>query len=386
MRRRTIPAAIAALAAALGAVLPARAESPAATSSSRAQAIAGTEGFSLLGGAPALGGEAGFFASASPTASMSGHYTHIPTLGPLSSAQSFADTVSLRDLAVSARIVPGLEADFARWSTPPSEAFASQGAYSSPLASAPFGLASAGSYAGATLLLGSNLRVHLGHSSASLGPALDSGSALERGLAARLGSLGEAENNRATLQFDVQDWAQLGFTASRTRETGALLDSIAPGAAATLSGAETTAFGVSARVGFGEGWVTTVAFNEGVSQLNLDRNGVGFQPLRSQSYGVAVAKQGLFGNDALGIAVSRPLQTYGTNFASALLPGASPAAPPANWSAPGTVAESDFQVGYVTTFLDGALALQANAAYQMNANGDKGQDAVSVLSRAKIKF
>ena len=49
-------------------------------------------------------------------------------------------------------------------------------------------------------------------------------------------------------------------------------------------------------------------------------------------------------------------------------------------------AETDFSVGYVTNFLDGAVALQTNAAYQTNAQGQRGATSVSLLSRAKIKF
>ena len=48
--------------------------------------------------------------------------------------------------------------------------------------------------------------------------------------------------------------------------------------------------------------------------------------------------------------------------------------------------ETDVELGYVTTFLDGALALQTNAAYQVNFAGRNGSNAVSFLSRAKIKF
>ena len=40
----------------------------------------------------------------------------------------------------------------------------------------------------------------------------------------------------------------------------------------------------------------------------------------------------------------------------------------------------------MTTFMDGALALQANAGYQMNVAGLGGTNAVSVISRAKINF
>ena len=54
--------------------------------------------------------------------------------------------------------------------------------------------------------------------------------------------------------------------------------------------------------------------------------------------------------------------------------------------APTQTPETDLQVGYVTQFLNGALALQANASYQMNYQGLSGANSVSVLSRAKIKF
>ena len=53
---------------------------------------------------------------------------------------------------------------------------------------------------------------------------------------------------------------------------------------------------------------------------------------------------------------------------------------------PAQTPETDLQLGYVTSFLDGALALQANAAYQMNYQGQTGANSLSVLSRAKIKF
>ena len=51
----------------------------------------------------------------------------------------------------------------------------------------------------------------------------------------------------------------------------------------------------------------------------------------------------------------------------------------------GSTAETDLQLGYVTT-LNGTLTLQANAAYQMNYQGQTGANSLAVLSRAKIKF
>ncbi len=38
--------------------------------------------------------------------------------------------------------------------------------------------------------------------------------------------------------------------------------------------------------------------------------------------------------------------------------------------------ESDISVGYITNFLDGAVALQTNAAYQTNAQGQRGATGV----------
>ena len=73
---------------------------------------------------------------------------------------------------------------------------------------------------------------------------------------------------------------------------------------------------MSARVGFGDGWVTTVAFNEGVTRLDLKPNWLmpGGNTVETQAGGLAVAKQGLFGDDMLGFSVSRPLQSNGTVF------------------------------------------------------------------------
>ncbi len=225
---------------------------------------------------------------------------------------------------------------------------------------------------GLRLALSDGLSIALTHDALSLG-ALDPNqpSAFARDLAARLG--GEVRSigtTSAMLDWNFSDWGALALSASRGTGNGSLLGVMgAP--------AETTALGISARVGFGEGWVTTVAYNEGVTQLDLNRNLIPTgDSLRSQGYGIAVAKQGLFGSDALGIAVSRPLELY---------TGLTPASPNfALQSSP--VRESDVELGYVTTFLDGTLALQANAAYQLNAAGTKGQNAVAGVARAKLNF
>jgi hypothetical protein len=100
---------------------------------------------------------------------------------------------------------------------------------------------------------------------------------------------------------------------------------------------------------------------------------------------VAVAKHGLFSkNDALGVAFARPAPNFGSTFTAEnandlqffgrdkLLAGMAP--------------ETDIELGYKTEFFGDSVALQANASYQMNFGGQTGNNAVSLLSRAKIKF
>jgi hypothetical protein len=155
--------------------------------------------------------------------------------------------------------------------------------------------------------------------------------------------------------------------------------------------ASTNAVGVSARVGFGSGWVTTVSYGEGVTQLDLRSTNIpsGSDTLHSRAYSVAIAKHGLFANnDSLGLAVSRPLQSFSGglglttdigDFGGILSTGQ-------NVSLANRSPETDFEMGYVTTFFDGALALQANAAWQQNLAGQPGVNSLAVLSRAKINF
>jgi hypothetical protein len=194
----------------------------------------------------------------------------------------------------------------------------------------------------------------------------------------------DIETTSVGLDWNMTDWAELGVTASRTQDTSTVLgDAMAASVRTSAATTDTVALGISARVGFGEGWVTTVAYSEGVTQLDLNTSVVtGLDSIRNQAFGFSVAKTGLFGDDALGISVSQPLGVYGgTNFAGLALSSVLNTRPNSF-----ATRESDFTVGYVTTFMDGALALQANTTYRLNANGEQGQDAVSVLSRAQIKF
>lgn len=171
--------------------------------------------------------------------------------------------------------------------------------------------------------------------------------------------------------------------ASRTSERDGLL-----GASLMGSSGNTSAIGVNARVSLGNGWVTTASYSEGISQLDMRPGQTPFiagNELRTRSYGIAIAKNGLFGDDALGLAVSRPaLGADGGEFIT--MSGGDPRFFVRNSMMPGSAPETDIEVGYVTTFLDGSLALQTNASYQMNFAGQYGANAVQLLSRARIKF
>ena len=242
-------------------------------------------------------------------------------------------------------------------------------------------LAGTNTRANASIALGRDLSVSAGHVALGLGALSDAQpSGFSRDLAARLGAdIRSVGTTTANLNWNFRDWAGVGITASQSNGNASLLG----GLPASLRGAATTdssALGISARVGFGEGWVTTLTYAEGVTQLDLSRDKIvaSADPVRSEAYGIGLAKTGLFGDDAFGIALSRPLQIYtGSNNFGALN---------TNFALANTQArESDVEFGYVTTFLDGTLALQANAAYQVNAAGT-GQNAVAGVARAKLNF
>jgi hypothetical protein len=255
------------------------------------------------------------------------------------------------------------------------------------------GFGESGFYAGTSLGLGGGVSLNLGGSES----AADRSSILPSLLPYPVGSAGvgfdqrEAETALAGVDWKFAPWGGVGLTATRNAaQTGFL------GGSASVAGLEksqTNALGASGRVAFGSGWITSFTYSQGVTQLDLRPVGnlASAQSLQSRSYGLAIAKHGLFGNDALGIAVSRPVD-LGTNGVS--LAGAATADPFDGFIAANTrpilggatAPETDLGMGYVTTFLDGALALQANAGYQMNAEGQSGNNGVTVLSRAKINF
>ena len=241
------------------------------------------------------------------------------------------------------------------------------------------GLAGSGHYAGLTYMPAPDLHLRLGATQWSdrldrlaLAPA-------QTGLPLAFDQA-SSQSIMGGVSWDVSNWADLGISGLHSMQQGFGVSSL------TASKMETNALEMAAHLKFGNGWVTTASYSQGFSQLD-QRNTT--PAIDAHSYSIAIAKHGLFGEDALGLAFSRPapglLDTSGFSAVSAS--GDLPPQFLANDRFPGqTTQETDLQLGYVTSFLDGALALQANAAYEMNYQGQTGATSVSLLSRAKIKF
>jgi hypothetical protein len=251
---------------------------------------------------------------------------------------------------------------------------------------------SGGNFVGATVALASDLHFSAGHAAlptartgfdVPLFSALTMPSSLTRSLLGR-----SAQSSFAGVDWNFATGAGFNLTASQSDERNSLLGNVNDAALAEMT-AKTNAVSASAHVAFDGGWVTTVTYAQGVSQLDLKPTGDllgNTDLLHTKSYGVSIAKHGLFADDdSLGIAVSRPIQMFAGHLgvASAIAPANAGAGNP---SLLGGAPETDLELGYVTSFFNGALNLQANAAYQFNAEGQNGSNSLAVLSRAKINF
>lgn len=262
--------------------------------------------------------------------------------------------------------------------------FTATDASASPFATAvtaPYlGLADGGRYAGLTLLAGKGLQLRGGAAIRSdrldrfsFGPVPPAGLPLTQP--------GESRSLLAGIAYDISGWASLGLTAISNVRSG--IPALAHSGLGIADRAQTNAVGVSANLKLGGNWISSISYDQGFSQLDLRSDRIESQ---EHSYSIAIAKRDVFnGNDALGLAFSRPAPGMLGSFSTLTASGDLPPMIIANGSR-GTGQETDIQLGYVTSFLGGSLALQTNAAYQMNVQGQSGANAVSLLSRAKIKF
>lgn len=197
----------------------------------------------------------------------------------------------------------------------------------------------------------------------------------------------------AALDWDISRWGSLGLTAVNSTASSDMLGDLTPSALSLTDGSTLSAAGLAAHVKLGDGWVTSFSYNVDITQLDLKAGAspaLGTTSVHGQSYGVAVAKHGLFGDaDALGISVSRPSPDYFGSLSLADAGLESRVNLSDSYRGIGLAnqaQETDVALSYVTTFFKGRLALQANAGYQMNVAGQSGANSLTVLSRAKINF
>jgi len=186
----------------------------------------------------------------------------------------------------------------------------------------------------------------------------------------RAAETGGARTLLASAEWNFSSWGGLGIAAAQG-------SNFAFGAPVRFDFPDTTTvLGVSAHLNFGDGWVTSFSYDEGRTQLDLRPNTLelsGDDRADARSFGVGVAKDDLFGEDALGISLIRPTQPSDSVLLASQV------------SLPSATPETDLQLRYETSF-NGNITLQANAGYQTNVAGQNGARAISILSRAKINF
>ena len=247
-------------------------------------------------------------------------------------------------------------------------------------------LANGGAYAGATWMPAATLHLRAGASLRS--SRLDSFSFDT--LSGPLPSAFDASQSRSLLagaSWDLNDWSAIGLSAIHTDQAGAPFGANPLSNLAANSRVSADALSVAARLKLGSNWVTTASADLAGSLSQLDRRAAPAKAADTRSYSIAIAKHGLFGDDALGFSFSKPMPGVLDNgFDMVAASGDMPPMFVASSHFANQTPETDLQLGYVTSFDNGALALQANAAYQMNYQGQPGATSLSVLSRAKIKF
>jgi hypothetical protein len=339
---------------------------------------------------------------------MSGMFNTVTTPATFASTATARDVVNttVTNLAVSASPFEDVSFDMGyrlrlsgrvnRYDAGASEAysglFLSASAVNSPYAS----LTDGGNYAGATINLADGLDVRTGYSWLAAGSAQSgltttskidgftvhnpSGEFAQRG----------ASSAVVSMAWNFAAWGGLGITASQTDEVNGVLGGVGSGALDLARSANTSAVDASMRIALGPRWIATLAYGEGLTELDPRSNGLlnSASALRSRSYGVAIATRDIFGDDSLGLALTRPMHVYS---GSGILQAVTDVDASGNLTftkerigfAEATP-ETDLEVGYTKSFLDGKISLQSDAAYQLDVAGQSGRNAATFVTRLKI--
>jgi len=195
------------------------------------------------------------------------------------------------------------------------------------------------------------------------------------------------------LDWAFASWGGLGLSATSVTEYNAILGGEQIGALSIADEATTRAVTLQGRVSLGDGFILSGAWNEGTTSIDTPSNGIfsNVDDLHSRTYGLAISKIGVFGtSDLLGFAVSRPLHivdgsgqlTIATdiNGDRTLVYGTE--AINFGWDA----LQTDYELGYSATLMDGAVGFELNAAYQQNVGGFAGEDGVAFATRLGLQF
>jgi subtilisin family serine protease len=341
--------------------------------------------------------------------SASGYTVTTTTPKLVSSEYTDSDRVrtSLRDFSMSLDVVQGVSLDMG-YNARMAGRFNSYDAASSPAYDGLFFSASAlnspyvsltdgGNYVGSSVQLTDDLRFSFGAS--SMTPQTAEFEVAAYPMIAQLNGnpvqydQRRANSSMAGVTWDATRWAGFGMTVSDTTEYDGLLGGISSGAMNIDSQAHTTAVGFNGRIGFGDGWVSMASYNQGVTHLGLQANSLvdGADTLHSSSYGMGIAKFGVFEDaDSIGLAMTRPIHvTQGgvdLTAATGVDEDGNVTMGHEHVSLSSATPETDLEAGYMTSYLNGRLSLQANAAYQMNVDGRTGTNAVTGLARVQFNF
>ena len=205
----------------------------------------------------------------------------------------------------------------------------------------------------------------------------------------------DAHGVRSTIAgayWDFARWGGIGLTATSTEEQNATLGGFTAGAFSFANQSATQALGASAHLNVGSGWVTTLVYNEGLTKIDLTPGGLAtaIDPVESRAYGIAFTKHFIFGNDAIGFALTRPLYVAhgGVTLRAATGIDADQnltfGTETLNLSA--SRPETDMEFGYMTRLLGGGVALQLSGAYQMDVSGIAGKNAIAALTRVSMQL
>lgn len=192
--------------------------------------------------------------------------------------------------------------------------------------------------------------------------------------------------------YRADDAFTLGATLAVTDEQNGFLGSEETGAWALTADARTTSLGLQARLGLGDGWSATAAWSIGQSEVTPEAHGLmsEFSAVTSQSYGVALTKQGVFGTgDSVGFSVSRPLHVTDGHATVSASTGVTEARQIVytreRIDLASSAPETQFEAGYAAPLSD-TTRVSISALYQGNADGIEGKSSIGAVMRLRMEF